>query len=120
MPEIRGTGAELVSISPQLPENNAKIAKRHKLEFDVLSDRGNALARQWGLAHTIDGALREVYQGRLKLDLKRFNGDESWGLPVPARFVLGQDGRVLSVSADPDYTRRPEPDETVEYLKQLA
>ena len=120
MPEIRGTGAELVSISPQLPENNAKIARRHKLEFDVLSDRGNALARQWGLVHTVDGALRKVYEGQFKLDLARFNGDDSWSLPIPARFVLGQDGRVLSVSADPDYTRRPEPVETLESLRTLA
>ena len=109
-----------MAISPQLPENNAKIARRHKLEFDVLSDRGNALARQWGLVHTVEGALREVYEERFKLDLARFNGDDSWTLPVPARFVLGQDGQVLSVNADPDYTRRPEPDETIEFLAGLA
>ena len=121
MPQIRENGAELVAISPQLPENNAKIVKRHKLDFEVLSDRGNALAGQWGLAHGVDGALREVYRDGLRIDLERFNGDENaWSLPMPARFVLDGEGRVQWLSADPDYTRRPEPAETVEVLERLA
>lgn len=120
MPQIRELGAELVAISPQLPENNAKIAKRHKLEFDVLTDTGNTLAEQWGLAHGVDGELRGVYQG-FQLDLARFNGDENpWSLPVPARFVIGRDGQIVSADFDPDYTRRPEPEETLGVLKGLA
>ena len=120
MPQIQELGAELVAISPQLTEQNAKITKRHKLEYDVLSDGGNALAGQWGLAHGVDGALRETYQA-MKLDLSRFNGDDNaWSLPMPARFVIGKDGRVVSVDSDPDYTRRPEPSETIEVLRTLA
>ena len=118
MPQIRETGAELVAISPQLPENNAKISKRHKLEFDVLSDPGNAVAEQWGLKHTVEGELRQVYEG-FKLDLARFNGEDSWTLPVPARFVLSTEGEVLWAGADPDYTHRPEPEETLEVLRRL-
>ena len=120
MSQIRENGAELVAISPQLPENNAKIAKRNKLEYDVLADGGNAVAREWGLVHGVEGALRQIYEEGFKLDLARFNGDDSWTLPVPARFVLDRDGTVLSLSSDPDYTRRPEPDETVEFLKSLT
>ena len=119
MSSIHEAGAELVAISPQLPEHNAKISKRHKLEYPVLSDLGNQIAQQWGLVHAVEGELREAYTS-LKLDLKYFNGDDAWALPMPARFVLGTDGRVLSVSSDPDYTRRPEPDETVEFLKKLS
>ena len=121
MPQIREKGADLVAISPQLPENNAKIVKRHRLEFEVLADAGNSLAEEWGLAHGVDGALREVYRDKLRIDLERFNGDENaWSLPMPARFVLDSEGRVQWLSADPDYTRRPEPAETVEFLAQLA
>ena len=119
MPRVRETGADLVAISPQLPEHSAKIVRRHKLEFDVLSDRRNAVSRQWGLVFTVEGTLRETYQGAFKLDLSRFNGDDSWTLPMPGRFVLGRDGRVLATDFDPDYTRRPEPDATVDFLKSL-
>lgn len=119
MPQVREAGAELVAISPQLGEWNAKIVRRHGLEFDVLSDAGNAYSRQWGLDFAIEGDLREVYEGSFKLDLSRFNGDSSWTLPMPARIVLDQKGRIAAVDADPDYTRRPEPEETIKVLRSL-
>ena len=119
MPRILETGASLVAVSPQLPEHSAKIARRHKLEFDVLSDIGNETARAWGLVHAVEGELRRIYT-ELGIDLGKFNGDTSWILPMPARFVLGTNGKVLSVDTDPDYTRRPEPDKTVELLASLA
>ena len=117
--EIRAFGAELVAISPQLPEHSAKMAQRHKLEFDVLSDPGNDYARQLGLVFSLPEDLKEVYKG-FGLDLPQYNGDDSWELPMPARLIVGQDGTVLDVDADPDYRYRPEPEETVEKLRELT
>ena len=108
-----------MAVSPQLAEHSAKIVRRNKLEFDVLSDLGNAMARQWGLAFTVGDALRETYQGGLGLDLVRFNGDDSWTLPMAGRFIIGQDARVVAADCDPDYTRRPEPEATVELLRKI-
>lgn len=108
-----------MAISPQLPEHNAKIAKRHKLAFDVLSDPGNAYADKLGLVFKLSGDLKEVYQG-FELDLPRFNGDDSWRLPMPARLIVAADGTVRDVEANADYTHRPEPAETVEKLRRLA
>ena len=104
-----------MAVSPQLSEHNAKIAQRHKLEFDVLSDQGNQYADQLGLVFALPDALKEVYRG-FGLDLSQFNGDDSWQLPLPARLIVGQDGAVLDVEANADYTDRPEPAATVETL----
>jgi peroxiredoxin len=38
---------------------------------------------------------------------------------MPARFVVSQDGIIRKVDVDPDYTRRPEPEDTIEFLTQL-
>jgi peroxiredoxin len=107
-----------VAISPQLPEHNAKIAQRHKLAFDVLSDPGNAYGYQLGLVFSLSDELQEVYRG-FGLDLPRFNGDDSWKLPMPARLIVTADGTVRAVEASADYTRRPEPAEIVAHLRQL-
>ena len=117
--EFRAAGANLVAISPQLPEHSAKIAKRHDLEFDVLSDPGNEYTRQLGLVFMLPDDLKAVYQG-FGLDLPEYNGDDSWQLPMPARLIVGQDGTVLDVDAGPDYRYRPEPAETVEKLRGLV
>jgi len=108
-----------VAISPQLPKYSKQVSKKHDLSFDVLSDEGNGVARKFGLVFTLPDDLREVYE-KFDLDLPRFNGDESWELPMPARFVIGQDGVIRSAEANADYTDRPEPEEILEDLRKLG
>lgn len=115
---MRGLGASLVAISPQLPQHNREVVERHRLSFDVLSDQGNYVARKFGLAFTLPDDLREVYL-KFGIDLAKVNGDDSWTLPMPARFVIDQTGTIRTADVDPDYTRRPEPARTVEVLTTL-
>jgi peroxiredoxin len=116
---MRDLGARLVAVSPQIPERNADVVKRHRLAFPVLSDAGNGYAKQLSLVFSLPEDLREIYRS-FEIVLPEFNGDDSWALPIPARFVVGGDGRILSVDADPDYTRRPEPSATLDVLRSLS
>ena len=93
--------------------------RRLNLKFDILSDRRNLLASQFGLTFVLPEELREVYK-QFGIDLARFNGDNSWTLPMPARFIIDRDSKIRSAAADPDYTIRPEPDDTVRALRELA
>ncbi|HET6807319.1 MAG TPA: hypothetical protein VFH59_17935 [Frateuria sp.] len=61
----------------------------------------------------------EVYK-TLKNDLPAFNDDPSWTLPMPGRFVIGQDGSILYAEVNPDYSRRPDPEEVLPVLRQAA
>lgn len=106
-------------MSPQLPEYNAKIKKRHRLSFAVLSDQHNAYADQLSLAFTLPAEIQQIYTG-FGLDLPAHNGDDSWRLPMPARLVVDAQGALRSLDADPDYTVRPEPAETLEILHGLS
>lgn len=74
---------------------------------------GLGIARQYGLTFRLPDELRDVYVNGLRLDLSRMNGDESWELPIPATFVVGTEGTIVYASADPDYTRRPEPSDVL-------
>jgi hypothetical protein len=64
------------------------------------------------LFFTLTNDLRELYR-KFGIDLKRFNGDDSWWLPIPARFNIDSNSLIRYASADPDYTVRPDPRETV-------
>jgi peroxiredoxin len=112
-------GASLVVISPELPERVADMAQKQKLAFPILWDEKSAVAEAFGLAFTLPDDLREVYLG-FGNDLAVRNGDPSCRLPVPSRFVVDRRGIVRSVQADPDYTRRPEPETTVAMLRQVV
>jgi peroxiredoxin len=98
---------------------NLELIKEKNLSFDIFSDPGNKLAHSYGLVYTLPPDLREVYL-KFGIDLPLYNGDDSWELPMPARFIIDQEGIIRYAEYDPDYTTRPEPEHTLEALKQLA
>ena len=105
-------------LSPQLPQFTKPGAERHKLTFPILTDPGNKVGEAYGLAFRLPDDLIAVYQS-FGVDLVKFNGDDSWRLSMPARIVIRRGGIVASAEADPDYTHRPEPEETLAVLRSL-
>jgi len=116
-PEFERLGARLVAISPQTPANSRKSVRQNGLSFPILSDAGGEVGAAFGLRFTLPDYLIEVYKG-LKNDLPAFNDDPGWTLPMPARYVIGQDGTILYAEVNPDYTRRPEAEDMLPVLQQ--
>lgn len=88
------------------------------MPFEMLRDHGNQVAERYGLVFTLPEELRAIYL-KFGIDLTKGNGDGTWRLPIPARFVIDRTGVIRAADADPDYTRRPEPATTVEVLETL-
>jgi len=93
--------------------------KERRLPFEVLSDRGNQVAHKYKGAFTLPDSLRWVYKDIFKLDLPAFNGDDSWSLPMPSRFIVDRQAVIRAADVNLDHTIRPEPDTAVEVLKAL-
>jgi peroxiredoxin len=116
LPQIQAAGASLVAISPQTPKQSYFTADQHELRFPVLSDPGNRVARQFGLAYRLPPELEGLYRA-IFINLPLANGDQSWELPLPATYILERDGTVLYAFADPDHMRRAEPAELLDRLR---
>jgi peroxiredoxin len=101
-------GARLLAVSPQTPDKSMTFAETAELGFDVLSDEGGHVVARYGLVFEVDAASREVMQG-IGIDLADHNGEGTWRLPVPATYVVGQDGEIIFAAVDGDYRRRAEP-----------
>ena len=112
-------GAQLITVSPMLPDNSLSFAEKNELTFEVLSDVGNKTAREYGLVWTLPEPLREVYT-KFGLDIPGDNGDDSWELPVPGAYVVAQDGKVKLAFADTNHTKRLEPAAILDALKGLS
>ena len=106
-------------VSPQVARTPRETTEPKPLTFEVLRDLGNRVAEDYGLVFTLPDDVREIYL-KLGIDLARGNGDGTWRLPIPARFVIDRAGIIRAVDADPDYTRRPEPARTVEILRRIG
>lgn len=116
LPAVRELGAQLVAISPQTAANSRKSKRNNNLSFPILSDSGNETAAAFGLRFKLSDYLIELYKS-LKNDLPAFNGDTSWTLPIPGRFVIGQDSVIRYAEVNPDYTHRPEPTDLLPALR---
>ena len=105
-------------ISPQQQRTSRETGEQKDLPFELLRDAGNRVAAQFGLVFSLPADLRGVYE-KFGIDLPRANGDDSWTLPIPARYVIDRAGTIRAADADPDYRRRPEPAQTVAVLRGL-
>lgn len=118
LPELQRLGASVVAISPQSAVNSRKSVRVNGLNFPVLNDTHNETAGAFGLRFALPDYLVDLYKA-LKNDLPAFNGDPSWTLPMPARYVIGMDGIVAYSEVNPDYTHRPDPSEMIPVLQKL-
>jgi len=115
---LKKLGATICAITPQPPEASRSLIDKHKIGFDLLSDRRNEYAAQLGIRFKLPDDLKQVYLS-FGNDLAVRNGEESWTLPMPGRFVIDTKGVVRAVDVDPDYRYRPEPEKTVEDVRTL-
>ncbi len=117
--EIEARGATLVAISQQLAPNSRKSQRQNGLGFPILSDHGGEVAAQFNVRWTLPDYLRVAHK-TLGADLPQFNGEESWTLPMSARYVIARDRVIAYAEVNADYTRRPEPSAVFPVLEKLA
>ena len=117
LPAFQALGANLIAVSPQTAANSRKSVRQNHLSFPILSDPYNSVAAAFGLRFDLPDYLVELYKG-LKNDLPIFNGDTSWTLPMPARYVIDQEGSIIYAEVNPDYTHRPEPEDMLPSLRR--
>lgn len=119
LPEIRAAGASLLAISPQTNPGAHETRDRLDIQFPLLTDRGNRVARLFGLTFEVPDELKKLYR-RVDIDLGRINGVAEWELPIPATYVIGADGDVKHAFIEVDFTERAEPSEIVAAVRRLA
>ncbi|MGQ1784806.1 peroxiredoxin-like family protein [Saccharicrinis sp. GN24d3] len=118
--DIHALGATLVAISPQVPDGSLTNDEISNMDFTVLSDQDAKVALQYGVAWEVPEFLAEHMRVDRKLDLEKINNGNGNILPIPATFILGQDGVVTWSYVNVDYRTRSEPDEIIEALKNLS
>jgi peroxiredoxin len=116
--DIEARGASVAAISMQTAANSRKAQRENSLSFPMLIDKGGEVSARFGLRYRLSDEMIAVNKS-LGNDIPAFNGEDSWSLPLPGRYVIGEDGIVAYAEVNPDYTRRPDPSELFPTLDQL-
>jgi peroxiredoxin len=119
--ELRGMGAFFVAISPQTRRHNDFTLQQHHLNFPILSDADAKVAEEFGIAYSVPKAHRDYYKGILvnipfvnSGNMYKSATEASWSVPLPALFVVKQDGTIAFSEGHADFRVRPEPADVLE------
>ncbi len=115
---IEKLGASLVAVSPETPDTSLSTTEKNDLSFEVLSDVGNRVARQFGIVFQLPTELRPIYAD-FGIDLRKSNGDDTFELPIPATYVIGTDREIKKAFVEADYTSRLDPEEIIAVLRGM-
>lgn len=118
LPILRERGVALIAISPQTPEGSDAAVANGSLEFAVLSDPANALARRLGIVTEPTKDAR-VAHAELGFDVADSNADATGDIPFPTVLVIDTDRTVRFVDIHVDYTVRTETREIVAAVNRL-
>lgn len=104
---LAARGVRIVAVTPHLQEKGADaIRTRHGLGYTVATDRGNALARRFGLAFLPEEPAPAPTGGGEWIG--SLTGLGTGELPQPALVLIGEDRIVRFADVSPDWLRRTE------------
>ena len=113
---FKDNGATLLALTPELPDKSMSTAEKHNLEFEVLSDVGNTIAKEYGIVFKLTDEVATMYN--TSFDMNGYNGDQSNELPLAATYIINQEGEIIYAFLDADYRNRAEPTDLTEFLKE--
>jgi peroxiredoxin len=98
-------GYQIIATSADRPGKLPKSVDKHNLNYTLLSDHTMAGARAMGLAYKVPDQMVAKYKEN-GMDLEEASGMNHHQLPVPAVYIIAQDGSFLFNYVNPDYHRR--------------
>lgn len=117
--EFDRLNANLVVISPETRDLPRQLRQQLSLDVTMLADVDHGVAISYGVLFRVPRETKAHYAAN-GYDFGHRHGSTAWSLPIPATYVINQDGVVKSAFVEPDFTIRQEPSEILNTVRQLA
>jgi peroxiredoxin len=118
-PEFEDLGARVVTIMPERQRFAGALKADAGAWYPVLTDMDNGYALSLNLAVWV-GPDMAALMAQAGCDLPQFQGNAAWLLPIPATFVVAQNGIIAARHIDPDYRHRLEIADILTAVRQAA
>jgi len=102
---IASGGAHFAAIMPERQSFAARFKTEGQVRYPVLTDIDNGYALSLNLAIWVGDEMQKILQHGDR-QLPEYQGNNAWMLPIPATFVVAQDGIITARFIDPDYRKR--------------
>ncbi len=117
LPNIKALGAQLIALTPELPDESLNTSEKLHLDFEILSDIGNKVAKDYGVVFKLTDDVAHIYNE--KFSLNQHNGDNSNELPLAATYIITKEGKIVYSFLNTDYRKRAEPSTITDFLRKI-
>lgn len=116
---IREAGAQILAVTPETPENAQKMREQTGTSVTIVADTSETIMEQYQVAFDVTGAYANKIEKGLNVNIANNNGDQKARLPVPATYIINQDGRIAWQFFNPNYKQRASVKKIVEALNNM-
>jgi len=116
--EIRRLGGKVVAITPDRAAETRRWRNRFHLPFPVLTDLDCGYALLCGLTIALGPTVSELYRS-LGINLPEYHGNEAYFVPIPATYIVAEDGSIAARFVAADFRRRMSSEAILEALQSL-
>lgn len=117
--EFDSLKANLVVLSPETRDLPRRLKRQLNLDLTMLADVDHGVAISYGVLFRVPDEIKAHY-ARQGYDFGHRHGSTEWMLPIPATYVIDQDGVVRGAFVEPDFTIRQEPSDILATVRRLA
>jgi len=115
--QLKILNAALITLSPQTQDKSLYLFEKHSLNFDILYDKNNTIAKEFGIVYTLSDEVISTYD-KLKVDILEANRNGTFDLPSPATYIVNKNYEIIYAFVDENYRKRCEPKTIIDVIKK--
>ena len=115
---VMAAGAKVLAVTPETPDNAIKMIKKTGATFTVIPDPTEQIMKQYDVMFNVTEAYQQKIRNALEADIATSNDKKDAALPVPATFIINQQGIIVYRQFNLDYHIRATVKDIINNLPQ--
>ncbi len=109
-------GVYIIVVTPEIVEKTKETSEKLNASFSIVHDVDNKIMKDYMVAFDVNEENIPKYYGMITKKVAAYNEENNNVLPVPATYLIDQDGKISYVQYDPNYKNRSDFNEILESL----
>ncbi len=114
--EFTKKGVFVMVVTPESEERTKQTAEKWKTNFSIIHDVDNKIMNDYKVAFEVNKENVPNYYGYVTNKVATYNVENNNILPVPATYIIDQNGKISYVQYDPNYKNRSDFSEILKSL----
>ncbi len=104
--EFKEKGVQVIVVTPETVEKTKETADKFKNEFSIVHDVDNKIMTDYKVAYEVNKQTVPKYYKIVQEKLNEYNVENNNVLPVPATYLIDNNGKIIYAQYDENYKNR--------------